>query len=133
MRGRSLARLAVAALLVATSLAIGGSPASAAPAGRVNDPACTPSAARPNPVVLLHGLGATYYEDLNVLQGWLAARGYCTFAETYGDYPGFPFVGGLRPIADSASEIAAYIRQVQDWTGAERVDVVGHSEGGFQR
>lgn len=132
MRGRSLARLAVAAVLAATTLAIGGSPASAAPAGRVNDPACAPGEAHPNPVVLLHGLGATHYEDLNVLQGWLAGRGYCTFAETYGAYPGFPLVGGLRPVADSAPDIADYIRQVQEWTGAGHVDVVGHSEGGFQ-
>jgi hypothetical protein len=41
------------------------SPALAAAAG-INDPACRPAAAHPYPAVLLHGLGATYYEDINV-------------------------------------------------------------------
>lgn len=120
-------------VVAAVWLVVGAGQASAAPAaGGINDPSCAPGAAHPNPVVLLHGLGATYYEDLNVLQGWLAARGYCTFAATYGAYPGFPFVGGLRDIESSAQEIAAYVRQVQEWTGAEKIDIVGHSEGGFQ-
>lgn len=136
-----LARLVMVGLLAAGAcFAVGvGSAAAAAPAaptvpaaGGINDNGCRPSAAHPNPVVLLHGLGATYYEDLNVLQGWLAARGYCTFASTYGAYPGFPLVGGLRPIADSAAEIAGYIKAVQERTGAAKIDIVGHSEGGFQ-
>jgi triacylglycerol esterase/lipase EstA (alpha/beta hydrolase family) len=105
---------------------------SAQAAGGNNDPACVPSAAHPDPVVILHGLGATYYEDLNVFQSWLAGRGYCTFSETYGDYPGFPYVGGLRPIADSAAEIRDQILRVLAETGASKVDIVGHSEGGFQ-
>ncbi|KAL5342133.1 lipase [Aspergillus crustosus] len=97
----------------------------------INDFTCVPSNGS-NPVVFLHGLGATYYEDLNFLQYHLQSLGYCTYAETYGDYPGFPFVGGLKPIAESASEIAAYIREVKEKTGAEKVDLVGHSEGAFQ-
>lgn len=132
--GMRLSRLVMAAVLAAGAcFAVGvGSAAAAAPAGGINDSGCRPSAAHPNPVVLLHGLGATHYEDLNVLQGWLAARGYCTFASTYGAYPGFPLVGGLRPIADSAVEIATYIKKVQQQTGAAKIDIVGHSEGGFQ-
>ena len=124
------------AVVAVVWLVVGAGQASAAPvapaAGGINSQSCKPGEAHPNPVVLLHGLGATYYEDLNVLQGWLAARGYCTFASTYGAFPGFPFVGGLRSIASSAEEIAAYVRQVKAWTGAEKIDIVGHSEGGFQ-
>ncbi|PYH42474.1 esterase/lipase family protein [Aspergillus saccharolyticus JOP 1030-1] len=97
----------------------------------INDFACR-STTHPNPVVLLHGLGATWYEDLNYLQGWLQAQGYCTYAQTYGAYAGFPFLGGLRSINESAPEIAAYIREVQAETGASKVDLVGHSEGAFQ-
>ncbi|KAL4924859.1 esterase/lipase family protein [Aspergillus undulatus] len=97
----------------------------------VNDFSCR-STNNTNPVVFLHGLGATYYEDLNFLQAWLQKQGYCTFAETYGDYPGFPFVGGLKPVEESASDIAAYIKRVQKETGAEKVDLVGHSEGAMQ-
>jgi hypothetical protein len=82
--------------------------------------------------VLLHGLGATYYEDLNFLQDQLASDGYCTFSQTYGGPPGFPYVGGLEPVATSARQIAAFIEQVKAATHAAKVDIVGHSEGGFQ-
>ncbi|KAJ5896988.1 uncharacterized protein N7473_006387 [Penicillium subrubescens] len=103
--------------------------ASAASATGINDFSCTSDS---NPVVLLHGLGATYYEDLNYLQYWLQNQGYCTFSLTYGAYDGFPFVGGLKPINESASEIAAYIKEVLQKTGKTKVDLVGHSEGAFQ-
>ncbi|KAB8215704.1 Alpha/Beta hydrolase protein [Aspergillus novoparasiticus] len=98
----------------------------------INDFECELTEEHPNPVVLLHGLGATYYEDLNFLQYWLQSQGYCTYAQTYGAYDGFPLLGGLRPISESSSEIAAYIRDVADKTGAKKVDLVGHSEGAFQ-
>lgn len=120
--------LAVAALVTAVFTA---GPAQAAGGGN-NDPSCRPSVAHPHPVVFLHGLGATYYEDLNFLQAAVAAKGYCTFSQTYGAYPAFPVVGGLRPIADSAAEIKQFIGQVLAGTGASKVDIVGHSEGGFQ-
>ncbi|KAL2206289.1 alpha/beta-hydrolase [Sarocladium strictum] len=85
-----------------------------------------------NPVVLLHGLGATFYEDINFLESWLQRQGLCTFSLTYGAYPGFPFVGGLRPIEESSREIVDFTRKVQDATGSEKVDLVGHSEGALQ-
>lgn len=96
-----------------------------------NDFSCR-STENPNPVVLLHGLGATYYEDLNYLEAWLQIQGHCTFSITYGAYDGFPFVGGLKPINESAQQIASFIREVQTKTGADKVDIVGHSEGAFQ-
>lgn len=101
-------------------------------AGGVNDPTCKPSLQHPFPVVFLHGLGATYYEDLNYLQADMAGRGYCTFSSTYGAYPGFPYVGGLEPVAESAAQIASFVERVLSETGASKVDIVGHSEGGFQ-
>ncbi|KAL5355517.1 secreted lipase [Aspergillus floccosus] len=100
-------------------------------ASSINDFSCR-SSTHPNPVILHHGLGATWYEDLNVLQGWLQSQGYCTFAQTYGEYKLFPLVGGLKPIATSAAEVADYIREVASKTGADKVDLVGHSEGAFQ-
>ncbi|RZS36553.1 lipase (class 2) [Herbihabitans rhizosphaerae] len=121
---------------VLSLLAVGVTSSAAAPGGDPgggdNDFSCRLSPEHPRPVVVLHGLGATYYEDLNFLQADLAQRGWCTFSLTYGAYPGFPFVGGLRAIADSAPEIKAFVQRVAKATGAQKVDIVGHSEGGFQ-
>jgi len=128
---RPLTRAALVSILLLPLTVLLG-PSAQAATGGINDPTCTPTAAHPDPVVVLHGLGATYYEDLNVLQASLAGHGYCTFSETYGDYPGFPYVGGLRPVADSAAEIKDQILRVLAETGASKVDIVGHSEGGFQ-
>jgi triacylglycerol esterase/lipase EstA (alpha/beta hydrolase family) len=124
----------LAAIGLAGTLVLGAAaPVQAATTGGGNnDFACRPSAAHPNPVVLLHGTFATYYEDLNFLQADLAARGYCTFSLTYGAYPQFPFAGGLKPVAESSLEIKNFVEKVRTATGAAKVDVVGHSEGGLQ-
>jgi triacylglycerol esterase/lipase EstA (alpha/beta hydrolase family) len=119
--------MVVASMLAAVVVA---SPAAHA-AGGNNDFGCRPSAAHPEPVILLHGSFATYYEDLNFLQSELAAQGYCTFSFTYGSPPGFPLVGGTQPISVSAQQVDAYIEQVRAATGAAKVDLVGHSQGGF--
>lgn len=105
------------------------STASLSSASDINDFSCTSTS---NPVILLHGLGATSYEDLNYLQDWLQNQGYCTYARTYGAYADFPWVGGLKPINESAPEIASYIQEVVQKTGAAKVNLVGHSEGAFQ-
>lgn len=112
-----------------TTALLGASAIQAAAASSINDFSCQSDR---NPVVLLHGLGATYYEDLNFLQSWLQNQGYCTYAHTYGAYAGFPYAGGLKPINESAPEIAAYIKEVVHKTGKAKINLVGHSEGGFQ-
>ncbi|MGI8679966.1 MAG: esterase/lipase family protein [Jatrophihabitans sp.] len=125
---RAVAALALAAGAVTAVAA----PASAATGGGTNDASCRPSAAHPEPIVVLHGLGANKDEDLNFLQSDLAGKGYCTFSLTYGAPNGQTFVGGLQPIATSAPQIKAFIVQVLAETGAAKVDIVGHSEGAFQ-
>ncbi|KAI1097444.1 alpha/beta-hydrolase [Jackrogersella minutella] len=85
-----------------------------------------------NPVVMLHGLSADRNVDLNMLQYELNRRGYCTFSQTYGAWDLVPWIGGLRAMADSAKDIAAFVREVKDKTGAQKIDIVGHSEGGVQ-
>lgn len=97
----------------------------------VNDFSCKPSSADQRPLVFLHGLGATYYEDLNFMQDYFSSMSYCTFSITYGAYDGFPYVGGLKAIDESAPQLAAYIETVLEKTGASQVDLIGHSEGGF--
>ncbi len=85
-----------------------------------------------NPVVMLHGLLANRNFDLNFLETWLRPKGYCTYGVTYGEYPELPSVGGLKPIAESSQEIVDLINEVIEKTGAKKVDIVGHSEGGLQ-
>ncbi len=123
-------------IAAALTLALGGvllvgvNPGALA-AGGNNDFSCKPSAAHPDPVVLLHGGFANKDEDLNFLQASLAAQGYCTFSLTYGTIGGFPYVGGLAPTAQSGIQIANFINQVQAATGAAKIDLVGHSTGAF--
>ena len=122
--------ICAAVLLSTVSTLLAAAPAQAA--GGVNDAACRPSADHPNPVVFLHGLGANKDEDLNFLQADVAGQGYCTFSLTYGAGAYGPFVGGVGDIAKSATQIKAFIQDVLTQTGAAKVDLVGHSEGGFQ-
>jgi hypothetical protein len=107
-------------------------PAQAAPSSGFNDWSCRPSAAHPNPLVLLHGLGGNGPGNFAYLGPYLAAAGYCAFAPTYGQASPFIPVGGTVSITRSAPQIAAFVDTVRRTTGAARVDLVGHSEGGFQ-
>jgi pimeloyl-ACP methyl ester carboxylesterase len=94
-----------------------------------NDFGCKPSAAHPNPVVLVHGLGATMGENWATYAPLLANNGYCVFALTYGFNPNEQFVGGLQPMEQSSAELADFVQRVLAATGAQKVDLVGHSEG----
>jgi triacylglycerol lipase len=98
-----------------------------------NNFACKPSAAHPDPVVLVHGLSATMGENWGYLSPILAAHGYCVFALTYGVDPRLPLplIGGTIPIEQSAPELGAFVDKVLAATGAGKVDLVGHSEGTF--
>jgi triacylglycerol lipase len=133
-------RWALAAVLAAClALALVIAPAASAqssladpPAG-ANNFACKPSAEHPNPVVMVHGLGANMAANWSYLSPILAAHGYCVFALTYGVDPREPqpWFGGVIPIEQSAPELGAFVDQVLSATGAQKVDLVGHSEGTF--
>ena len=70
--------------------------------------------------------------NFSALGPYLASQGFCTFAPTYGEaIPGVP-VGGIAPVPGPPPRWAHFIGQVRTATGAARVDLVGHSEGGFQ-
>lgn len=132
-------RRALAVLLAVAVLPLLAAPAQAAPDPSppgANDWSCKPSAARPQPVVLLHGLGATMNANWYALSPKLRARGFCVFALTYGRDPRYANPayepGGLLPIERSSLEVQAFVRRVLEATGAAEVDIVGHSEGTVQ-
>ncbi|HWE90249.1 MAG TPA: alpha/beta fold hydrolase [Pseudonocardiaceae bacterium] len=130
MRRRALTLVipAVLALLAVTAGTTASALAATAPASGYNDWTCRPSATHPDPVVLIHGLTSNANENWSTDGPYLANAGYCAFAPTYGVEDG---IGGMAPIPDSAAQIASYIDQVLAATGAAKVDLVGHSEGGF--
>lgn len=100
-----------------------------APPPGANDFSCKPSAAHPNPVVLVHGLGATMGENWATMSPLLKNNGYCVFALTYGRVAGDNYVGGLAKMEDSTKELATFVDTVLAATGASKVDLLGHSEG----
>jgi triacylglycerol lipase len=98
-----------------------------------NDFSCRPSAAHPEPVVLVHGLFANQTVNWQTMSPILANRGYCVFSLTYGTRPSFSIPGyqpgGVARMEDSAAELSSFVDQVLSATGAAEVDIVGHSEG----
>ncbi|QNG20492.1 alpha/beta fold hydrolase [Rhodococcus triatomae] len=111
----------------------------AAPVG-ANDWGCKPSAAHPRPVVLAHGTWENAYNNWSGVAPALAAEGYCVFAINYGQSDLLqkgglgtiiPGVYGVKPIEESAQQLAAFVDAVLAGTGASKVDIVGHSQGGL--
>jgi triacylglycerol esterase/lipase EstA (alpha/beta hydrolase family) len=113
--------------LAAELLSPGASPPGA------NEWSCKPSAAHPEPVLLLHGLLGNMTDNWQTIAPLLANNGYCVFALTYGTLPGASFplnqFGGLVPMEQSAQTVSDFIDRVLAATGAGKVDIVGHSEG----
>ncbi|MGV0433100.1 esterase/lipase family protein [Corynebacterium sp. 20_84] len=64
----------------------------------------------------------------------LKKRGYCVFAWDFGKLPPakqalLPGFYGLADVDSNARELAANVEKVKSLTGAEKVDIVGHSQG----
>ena len=96
----------------------------------VNDFSCTPSAAHPRPVVLVNGILESMYVNWSLLGPQLKSVGYCVFGLNYGEVAGLP-LHQIGPMRDSAAEIGVFVDRVIAATGAQEVDIVGHSEGGL--
>jgi triacylglycerol esterase/lipase EstA (alpha/beta hydrolase family) len=101
---------------------------SASPPGA--NEACQPSAAHPYPVVLVNGTGEDMADGFSALSPLLADNGYCVFAANFGGSPG-NLLQGTGDITQSAAELASFVTQVLAATGASKVDLVGHSQGGM--
>jgi triacylglycerol lipase len=89
-----------------------------------NNPACKPAAAHPYPVILVHGTFADMTVSWNTIAPALEARGFCVWALDYGHR-------GTDDIDHSADQLVAFIDQVRARTGAAKVSLVGHSQGGM--
>ena len=85
---------------------------------------CDPTREHPYPVVLVHGTFETMEQNWAVLSPKLKKKGYCVFALNYGNR-------GLGRIGESAKELDVFVDKVLAYTGAEKVSLVGHSQGGM--
>jgi triacylglycerol esterase/lipase EstA (alpha/beta hydrolase family) len=104
----------------------------ASPPG-ANDWSCKPSAAHPRPVILVHGTFVDMSNDWQALSPLLYDNGYCVFALNYGSSNGSGQLGiyATGEISQSAEQLASFVDQVLAATGARKVDLVGHSQGGM--
>ncbi len=75
------------------------------------------------PVVCLHGTVANG-GNWAALAQLLLARGRVVVTPTYGER-------GTAPLADNRAEVTRIVRRTLELTGADRVDLVGHSQGGL--
>jgi pimeloyl-ACP methyl ester carboxylesterase len=96
-----------------------------------NDFSCRPSAAHPYPVILVNGTLANMNDNWQAASPILANHGYCVFAFNYGGSSATSDLQGTGDIAASAAQLATFVTTVLAATGAAKVDLVGHSQGGM--
>ena len=96
-----------------------------------NNFSCQPSAAHPDPVVLVHGTFENMDDNWQAAAPLLANHGYCVFAFNYGGVVPNADFQATGDIAASAHQLAAFVSKVLSATGAAKVDIVGHSQGGM--
>ena len=83
-----------------------------------------------NPVVLVHGYGGSIVGDVSTYINWvyiyekLRGEGFDVHRISLG-------MAALQDIAVSAGELQAFVNNVKSSTGAAKVDIVCHSEGGL--
>jgi len=92
---------------------------------------CRPTAAHPDPVVLVNGTFANQDDNWQAASPLLANHGYCVFTFNYGGPSASSVIQGTGDIAASAGQLAAFVTRVLAATGAAKVDLVGHSQGGM--
>jgi pimeloyl-ACP methyl ester carboxylesterase len=126
-------RLLLAVIAVACLLAAGPARAQSGealqqspgiPPPGANDPSCHPSAQHPVPVILVHGTFDDMTRAWNLFSPALVKQGFCVYALDL-------VRRGMAPIDQSADKLAAFIDQVRSQTGAAKVSLIGHSQGGM--
>jgi pimeloyl-ACP methyl ester carboxylesterase len=119
-------RFALALMLLLATAAPAGAQglAPGIPPPGANNPACKPAATHPYPVILVHGTFGDMTVSWNTIAPALEARGYCVWALDYGNR-------GTGDIDRSADQLVAFIAMVRAKTGAAKVSMIGHSQGGM--
>lgn len=105
-----------------------------APLAGTNDWNCKPTPDKPHPVVLVHGTSGGEVTNWATYGPLLHNEGYCVYSLTYGALPGQPWpvslLGGLSGITEvSVPQVGEFVDRVLASTGAEQVDLIGHSQG----
>jgi triacylglycerol esterase/lipase EstA (alpha/beta hydrolase family) len=96
-----------------------------------NNWSCRPTAAHPYPVILVHGTLANMDDNWQAAAPLLSNHGYCVYAFNYGGASSTSPIQGTGEIAASAAQLATFVNTVLAATGAAKVDLVGHSQGGM--
>lgn len=135
---RFMTRHSAAAILTAAALVTlaPAAPASAQSAQLSSDsPVTNDATCVGKPVIFLHGTGASS-KDWNNAAAAVSEQGMCPWTIDYGrsgaTVMAIAPVGGYGDVDESAREIEAQIADIMATTGAEKVSLVGHSQGGTQ-
>ncbi|WP_414168368.1 alpha/beta fold hydrolase [Streptoverticillium reticulum] len=101
----------------------------------INDWSCRAEAGK-EPVVMVHGtFGLTSYSDEDPLDRWgrmaepLKKDGHCVYALQYG--VGLLDTPGVTEIEKSAAQLKTFVDGVKESSGASKVKLVSHSQGGL--
>lgn len=128
-------RFRLTAVLAAAALTIGLFAAPAAQADSIspdppgaNDWTCKPSSVHPYPVVLVPGTFETMYKNWALLSPVPGRPGVLRLRAQLRGGQRSP---RQRAIRNSAAELATFVKSVLGATGAKKVDLVGHSQGGM--
>lgn len=129
------ATVAILACFLSAPAASAAPVTTADPAWGINDPSCVPTSEVKEPVILLHGTWDSS-KNWRSLAPVLKEQGMCVWAFDYGadDVSIANAISTQKAIGDldtSAKEIADHVRYVRQVTGAAKVNLVGHSQGGM--
>jgi hypothetical protein len=108
---------------------LGNATNAATPPPGANDYNCKGTASKP-PVVLVHGTWEQQNDNFHAISPFLKNNGFCVFSFNYGGNPN-DVAWGYGPIAKSAGQLGTFVDSVLARTGAAKVNIVGHSQGGM--
>lgn len=82
------------------------------------------------PLILIHGTFANTKRAFSSMAPLLKQQGYCLYAINYGREGTLSF-NGTKDINQSVEQISHFTKTVKQKTGATKVSLIGHSQGGL--